>query len=161
MENHMDVISNLIELPVVCVSFSVFLFLFGYLTINGLMDSLLKMHRSKSAVKKIKKAYKFKQKLWLIHYEANCIHAVKFCKCLIRFWRMRCVIFVCYLLVGFVTVLGLYANVIIAWFSFGMFLLFDIPQFVLHLSLSRPFIGRFREFSFEKYHNTKDHDSIL
>ena len=47
----MDVISNLIELPVVCVSFSVFLFLFGYLTINGLMDSLLKMHRSKSAVK--------------------------------------------------------------------------------------------------------------
>ena len=157
----MNVISNLIELPALCVGLCVFFFLFGYLMIYGLMDSLLKMHRSKSAVKKIKKEYTFKQKLWLIPFESNCIHAVKFCKYLIWFWRIRCFAFTCYLLVGFAAILGLYVNILIAWFSVSMFIFFDIPQLILQLLLSRPFIGRFREFSFEKYHNTKDHDSLL
>ena len=157
----MDVIGNMIELPGLCIGLCVVFFLFGYLMIYGLLNSLLKMHRSKSAVKKIKKAYTFRQKLWLAPFEANCIHAVKFCKCLISFWRIRCFVFVCYLLVGFAAIVGLSVNVIIAWFSVGMFIFFDIPQLILHLVLSRPFIGRFREYSFEKYHNTKDHNSLL
>ena len=157
----MDVITDLIEVPGLCVVLSVFLFLFGYFMMFGITDSLLKMHRSKSAVKRIKKEYTFKQRLWLVHLEAHCIHAVKFCKCLVSFWRMRCFAFVCYLFVGFAAILGFRLNVFVAWLSVGMFILFDIPQFILHLILSRPFIGRFREFSFEKYHNTREHDSLL
>lgn len=157
----MDVIGNLSELPAVCVGLSVFFFLFSYLLIFSLTDSLLKMHRSKSSVKKIKKAYKLKERLWLIHIEANCMHAVKFCKCLILFWRTRCVFFACYLLAGFAAMLSVHLNEIIAWLSVVVFLVFDIPQYILYLFLSRPLIGRFRKFSFEKYHNTKDHDSIL
>ncbi len=156
----MNIISDLIDLRV-CVGLSVFFFLFGYLTIYCLLNSLLKMHRSKSAVKKIKKEYNFKQKLWLTPFETNCIHAVKFCKGLIWFWRVRCLSFALYLMLGMAAIFGLPVNTIIAWFSAGMFVLFDIPQFIINLLLSRPFIGRFREYSFEKYHNTKDHESLL
>lgn len=157
----MHIISNLAELPGVCFGLSVFLFLFGFAMIYGLLDSLLKMHRSKSAVKKIKKEYKLKQKMWLIPFETHCMHAAKFCKGLICFWRVRCFTFILYLMLGLAAVFGLSENVIIAWFSAGMFVLFDVPQLIIQLSLSRPFFGRFREFSFEKYHNTKDHESLL
>ena len=157
----MTIIHNLIELPVVCVGLSLFFFLLGYITTYGLMDSLLKMHRSKSAIKKIKIEYTLKQKLWLIPFEANCIHAVNFCKGLIWFWRIRCFTFALYLILGLAAILGLSVNAIIAWFTFVLLILFDIPLFIIHFLLSRPFIGRFREYSFEKYHNTEDHESLL
>lgn len=157
----MHIINNLSELPGVCIGLSVFFFLFGLFTIYSLLDSLLKMHRSKSAVKKIKKEYNLKQKLWLIPYEIYCIHAVKFCKGLIMFWRIRCFIFVLYLVLGLATLFDFSIDKLIAWFTVVMFILFDIPQFIIHLLLARPFIGRFREFSFEKYHNTQDHESLL
>ena len=157
----MHIISNLAELPGVCFGLSVFFFLLGFVIIYGLLDSLLKMHRSKSAVKKIKKEYNLKQRVWLIPFESNCIHAVKFCKGLIWFWRIRCLIFALYLMLGLAAMFGLAVNIIIAWFSAGMFVFFDVPQFIIHLLLARPFIGRFQEFSFEKYHNTKDNESLL
>lgn len=53
------------------------------------------------------------------------------------------------------------SNIVVAWYTAGMFVFFDVPQFIIHLLLTRPFVGRFREFSFEKYHNTKDHESLL
>ena len=157
----MHIIRNLAESPGVCFGLSVFFFLLGFVMIYGLLDALLRMHRSKSAVKKIKKEYTLKQKTWLISFETNCIHAAKFCKGLIWFWRVRCFTFLLYLMLGLAAIFGLSANAIIAWFSAGMFVFFDVPQLIIQLLLSRPFIGRFREFSFEKYHNTKDHDSLL
>ena len=157
----MHIISNLAELPGVCFGITLFFFLFGFVMLYSLLDSLLKMHRSKSAVKKIKKEYKLKHKMWLIPFETNCVHAVKFCKGLIWFWRVRCFTFALYLMLGLAAIFGLSVNAIIAWFSVGMFVFFDVPQFIIQLLLSRPFIGRFREFSFEKYHNTNDHESLL
>lgn len=157
----MLIISNLVEHPGVCFGLTVFFYLFGFSMLYGLLDALLKMHRSKSAVKKIKEDYKLIHKIWLIPFEANCIHAEKFCKGLVWFWRIRCFAFALYLALGLAATVGLSVNAIIAWFSVGMFVLFDIPQFLIQLLLSRPFIGRFREFSFEKYHNTKDHESLL
>ncbi|MBQ8236735.1 MAG: hypothetical protein IJZ39_01105 [Oscillospiraceae bacterium] len=157
----MDVIDNLAELPVVCMGISVFLFLLGFCMIYGILDSLLKMHRSKSAVQKIKKEYKLIHRVWFIPFETNCIHAVKFCKGLILFWRIRCFTFALYLMLGLGAMFGLSVNEVIAWFGAGMFVFFDVPQFAIFLLLARPFIGRFREFSFEKYHNTKDRKSLL
>ena len=157
----MHIISKLAELPGVCFGITVFFFSFGFVMLYSLLDSLLKMHRSKSAVKKIKKEYKLKHKMWLIPFETNCVHAVKFCKGLIWFWRVRCFTFALYLMLGLAAIFGLSVNAIIAWFSVGMFVIFDVPQFIIQQLLSRPFIGRFREFSFEKYHNTNDHESLL
>lgn len=157
----MHIINNLAGLPGVCIGLSVFFFLFGFFMVYSLLDSFLKMHRSKSAVKKIKKEYKLRHKIWLIPFEINCLHAVKFCKSLIWFWRIRCFAFVPYLLLGVATAFGLLASIVIAWFTAGMFVFFDVPQFIIHSLLTRPFIGRFREFSFEKYHNTKDYESLF
>ncbi len=157
----MHIISNLAEHAGVCFGLSVILFLFGYAMIYGLLDSLMKMHRSKSAVKKIKKEYNLKHKIWLIPFEINCIHATKFCKGLVLLWRARCFAFVLYLILGLLAMVGLPVNTIIAWFSAGMFVLFDAPQLFIYLLLSRPFFGKFREFSFEKYHNTHDYESLL
>lgn len=48
--------------PATCVIASVLLFFFAALANYTLMDGLLEMHRSKSALKKLKKQYTFFQK---------------------------------------------------------------------------------------------------
>ena len=59
----LQIIDNLSKQPTVCIILSVIIFLFSFLTNYLLLDSLLKMHRSKSAVKKLKKEYTFLQRI--------------------------------------------------------------------------------------------------
>ena len=56
------IMENMSAQPATCVIASVLLFFFAALANYTLMDGLLEMHRSKSALKKLKKQYTFFKK---------------------------------------------------------------------------------------------------
>ena len=60
------IIENMSAQPATCVIASVLLFFFAALANYILMDGLLEMHRSKSALKKLKKQNTFFQKIRLL-----------------------------------------------------------------------------------------------
>ena len=151
----MDVIRNLAQTPGICVALSICFFLFGSLLCYLMMDGLLRMHRSKTAVKKLKKEYTFLRRLWLRPHQEHCLHAVPSCKKLIALQRLGWILFGVYLAVC------LLSDALVIWSSVILFVIFNLPMFFLNGLLSRPFIGRFKEYSFAKYHNTEDHSSIL
>lgn len=157
-----QIIENLSMQPTVCIILSVLIFLFCFFTNYLLLDSLLKMHRSKSAVKKLKKEYTFLQRMRLLHFKENCRHAIKFCNGMILYQKIGWVCLAIYLFMALLFAFGLFSATFIIWLAVGIFLLFDVPAFVINRLLARPIIfGRFKEFSFEKYHNTENHDSLL
>ena len=158
----LQIIDNLSKQPTVCIILSVIIFLFSFLTNYLLLDSLLKMHRSKSAVKKLKQEYTFLQRMQLIHFKENCRHAIRFCSKMIVYLKISWMFLALYLIVSLLFAFGLLSSKFIAWLTVGIFLLFDVPAFAINRLLARPIIfGRFKEFSFEKYHNTENHDSLL
>ena len=158
----LQIIDNLLKQPSVCIILSVILFLFSYLLNYLMLDSLLKMHRSKSAVKKIKKDYTFWQRMQLLHFKENCLHAIKFCNRMIIYQKIGWVCLALYLIVSLLFTFGLFSSKFIVWIAVGICLLFDVPTFAINRLLARPILfGRFREFSFEKYHNTENHNSLL
>lgn len=151
----MYIIRNLAENPGVCISLGVCFFFFSSLLCYLLMDGLLRMHRSKTAVKNLKKEYTFWKRLWLIPHQQHCLHTASFCRKLIALQRMGWILFGLYLVVC------LFFDSLVVWSTVGLFVLFELPMFVLNGLLSRPFIGRFKEYSFAKYHNTEDHSSLM
>ena len=158
----LQIIDNLSKQPTVCIILSVIIFLFSFLTNYLLLDSLLKMHRSKSAVKKLKQEYTFLQRMQLIHFKENCRHAIRFCSKMIVYLKISWIFLALYLIISLLFAFGLFSSKFIAWLTVGIFLLFDVPAFAINRLLARPIIfGRFKEFSFEKYHNTENHDSLL
>ena len=157
-----QVIKNLSAQPLLCVTFSVLVFLFSSLTNYLLLDSLLKMHRSKTAVRKLRKGYTFLQRMRLLHFKENCRHAIKFCNGMIIYQKIGWLCRAIYLLIALLFAFGVYSAVFVARLTVGIFLLFDVPVFAIDLLLARPVMfRRFREFSFEKYHNTDNHDSLF
>ena len=157
-----QIIENLSKQPLACIILSVIIFLFGFLMNYLLLDSLLKMHRSKSAVKKLKKEYTFLQKMQLIHFKENCRHAIKFCKIMIVYQKISWVCLALYLIISLLFAFGLFSVNLIAWLTVGIFVIFDVPAFIINRLFARPILfGRFKEFSFEKYHNTENHDNLL
>lgn len=157
-----QLIQNLSVQPILCITLSVLILLFSFLLNYLLLDSLLKMHRSKSAVKKLKKEYTFLQRMRLLHFKENCRHAIKFCNGMIIYQKIGWVWLAIYLFMALLFAFGLFSATFITWLTVGIFLLFDIPAFAINRLLARPIIfGRFKEFSFEKYHNTDNHESLL
>lgn len=157
-----QIIENLSKQPAVCIILSVLIFLFCFFTNYLLLDSLLKMHRSKSAVKKLKKEYTFLQRMRLLHFKENCRHAIKFCNGMIIYQKIGWACLAIYLFIALLFAFGLFSATFIIWLAVGIFLLFDVPAFVINRILVRPIIfGRFKEFSFEKYHNTENHNNLL
>lgn len=157
-----QIIENLSKQPVACIILSVLIFIFCFFTNYLLLDSLLKMHRSKSAVKKLKKEYTFLQRMRLLHFKENCRHAIKFCNGMIIYQKIGWVCLAIYLFMALLFAFGLFSATFITWLTVGIFVAFDVPAFVINRLLARPIIfGRFKEFSFEKYHNTENHDSLL
>ena len=157
-----QIIENLSKQPVACIILSVIIFLFCFFTNYLLLDSLLKMHRSKSAVKKLKKEYTFLQRMRLLHFKENCLHAIKFCNGMIIYQKIGWVCLAIYLFMALLFAFGLFSATFITWLTVGIFVAFDVPAFVINRLLARPIIlGRFKEFSFEKYHNTENHNSLL
>lgn len=157
----MELVENLSREPAVCVIVTVMVFLFCYCTDLLLLGSLLKMHRSKTALKKLKKQYTLRQRLGLCHFRENCLHAVPFCRGLVLFLRLGWGCMGAYLLWALVYALGGCSAGSLARFSAGILLGFCMPTWAVNLALARPIFGRFREFSFEKYHNTDNRRSLL
>ena len=158
----LQIIDILSKKPTVCIILSVIIFLLSFLSNYLLLDSLLKMHRSKSAVKKLKKEYTFLQRMQLIHFKENCRHAIKFNSKMIVYQIISWIFLALYLIISLLFAFGLFSSKVIAWLTIGLFLLFDVPTFTINRLLARPILfGRFKEFSFEKYHNTENHDSLL
>ena len=158
----LQIIDKLSKQPTVCIILSLIIFLLSFFSNYMLLDSLLKMHRSKSAVKKLKKEYTFLQRMQLIHFKENCRHAIKFCNRMIIYQKISWGCFVLYLIISLLFAFGLFSAKFIAWLSVGIFVAFDIPAFAINRLLARPILfGRYKEFSFEKYHNTENHDSLL
>ena len=157
-----QLIENLSAQPAVCIFLFIFIFLISSIQNYMLLNSLLKMHRSKSALKKLKNEYTFSQKLWFHHFKGNCRHAVKFCNGLVFFQKSAWICLGLYLIAALLFVFGFCSARIIAWLTILFSLLYVLPSLAMHSAFSRPIvIGRFKEFSFEKYHNTEDHDSLL
>ena len=157
-----QLIENLSMQPIVCMILSVFFFLFASLMNYLLLDSLLKMHRSKSALKKIKKEYTFVQRLRFLHFKDNCRHAVKFCNGMIIYQKIGWLCLAVYLFMGLLFAFGFFPAAIISWLSVVIFLFIDLPSFSINWVLSRPLLfGRFKEYSFAKYHNTDNHHSLF
>ena len=155
-------IKSFSEQPAVCIFLLIFIFLISAIQNYMLLNSLLKMHRSKSALKKLKNEYTFSQKLWFQHFKGNCRHAVKFCNGLILFQKSAWICLGVYLAAALLFAFRLCSSTMIAWMTMAISLLYVLPSFAVHTAFSRPIvIGRFKEFSFEKYHNTDDHESLL
>ena len=156
-----QLIENLSAQPIVCITLSVFIFLFASLINYLLLDSLLKMHRSKSALKKLKKEYTLLQRLRFLHFKANCRHAAKFCNGMIIYQRFGWFCLALYLFMALLFAFGFIPASINSRLSVAIFLFFDFPSFAINWALSRPLLGRFKEHSFEKYHNTSNHQSLF
>ena len=155
-------IGNLSAQPLLCVIISVAVFFFATLMNYLLLDSLLKMHRSKSALKKLKKEYTFSQRLRFLHFKGNCRHAVKFCNGMIIYQKIGWLCLAVYLLASLLFVFDFLPATIISWLGVAIFLCIDLPSFAINWALSRPLLfGRFKEHSFEKYHNTDNHKSLF
>lgn len=157
--NHL--IQNLSMQPIGCIEISAVSFFCSYLSNYMLLTSLLKMHRSKSAVKKIRSKYTLLQKLRLRHFKENCLHAVSFCSKMVIYQKISFGFRVLYWIISLLFAFGIVSSALIAWLTVGFFFVFDLPVFLISLFLSRPIIGRFKEFTFEKYHNTQNHDSLF
>ena len=157
-----QIIENLSKHSTACIVLSVLIVLFSFSTNYLLLDSLLKMHRSKSAVKKLKKEYTFLQRMRLLHFKENCRHAIKLCNRMIIYQKIAWACLALYLIISLFFACGLFSAKFITWLTIGIFILFDVPTFAINRLLARPILfGRFNKFSFEKYHNTENHDGLL
>lgn len=136
--------------------------LFALIALRILSDNLLKMHRSKSALKKINKQYSFLGKIIMMPAWDHCIHAPKFCIFLICCHHIRCFLFLITFLFDIIHRMFPAFGNIHAWFSVAVCFLFDVLVLVLNLILLRnPFVKRKNAYRFEKYHNTQEHDKLF
>lgn len=127
-----------------------------------LLDSLLKMHRSKTAVQKIKREYSFIEKWYMVHYKENCRHAVKFCNFIITFQRISWICLATYLFFIGLWGYGVLSALSIIKITVCFFIFIIMPSMAISISLARPILfGRSKKYSFEKYHNTQNHNSIF
>lgn len=125
------IIENMSAQPATCVIASVLLFFFAALANYILMDGLLEMHRSKSALKKLKKQYTFFQKIRLLHFKGNCRHAVKFCNGMIIYQKIGWLCFAVYLLAGLLYAFDFFPAAVISWLSIAIFFVLIYLQLLL------------------------------
>ena len=131
------------------------------LGIRFIIAGLMNMHRSKTALKKLNKAYSFGQKMLLKHAWQDCLHAKKFCRFLIIWHHCIFVTFIMALLLLIFSKLWPAVLVVVGWYALGTLVFDVIPVAILFSALDRYPFQRFRhQFTFRKYHNTNDHDSL-
>lgn len=153
----MEVLDNMIAQPGSAVTLALICWLVSLFMLRSILSELLQMHKSKTAVKKIRKQYTFRQKLALRHVAEHTEHAVQFTHFMIwvhhlSFWTM---------------LICLLSGLILSdrWFVYllaGRFLIFDALVMGLFCLLdAHPFHRRKYEMRFTKYHNTSDRTSLF
>ena len=154
-------LNEMIAQPGLAAALALTFWLISFYMLRSILSELLQMHKSKTAVKKIRKQYTFRQKLALRHVADHTEHAVTFARRMIlvhhlSFWTM---------------LLCLLSKLILSgrWFVYllvSRFLIFDVPVWVFNFLLDpHPFSRRKRRrsspFRFNKYHNTSDKTSLF
>ena len=157
----MRIVGEFSESAMLCTFLMTVFSLASMICIRGVVSGLFEMHRSRSAIKKINKTYSFGQKILLQHAWWDCLHAKRFCRCLIISHHCIFVLFVLELL------LALFSNIwpilmpVVAWYTLVFVVGISIPVCLLNFILDRyPFAKWKHEFRFRKYHNTSNHDSL-
>lgn len=146
------------ESPEACILLSSIIGIASMLCLRFLAAALLEMHRSRSNIKKIRDSYNFWHKLIMKPAWQECLHAKKFCRAIIVCHHVRVSIFLVMLVVNIMPRLSLFS----ALLSCLVFIVIDVPILVMHLIMDRhPFQRLKNEYRFQKYHNTKDHNSLF
>lgn len=157
-----ELITTLTEQPGLTILFSVLFGLAALICTRSLLGSLLKMHRSKTAVKKIEKQYFFAQRFLLHHVRDHCVHAKKFCRRVIVLHHANLIIT---LLVCITGALGciLHSFAVIAVYALLVqFFVIVLPVTVLEFALVKhPFRKVKGPYRFTDHHNTDDHESLF
>lgn len=157
-----QLVKTLTEAPGLVILLSAVFGLVVFICNRYLLGTLLKMHRSKTAVKKIEKQYTFTQKFLLHHVRDHCVHAKKFCRRMILLHHMNLIIT---LLVCATGLLGCFlssAAVVGAYAVIVQFCVIVIPVTVMEFVLTNhPFDKRKRRYYFTEQHNSDDHESLF
>lgn len=159
--NATRIAGQLADSAIACSFIVIVTALLSIFCIRSIISGLFAMHRSRSALKQVNKEYSFGQKVILKHAWNDCLHAKRFCRFLI----------ICHhCIVGLLLVellLALLSNIwpqlmpIIGWFTIVFLVSITIPVCILNFSLDKyPFAKWKNEYTFRKYHNTKDHESL-
>ena len=157
----MGFLDELIDQPGATTFLALIFWLISFFILRFILGGLMQMHKSKTAVKKIKNQYTFRQKLALRHVAEHTEHAMKFTRFMIWVHHFSCgTILVCLL-----------SRLILSdrcfvYLLVGRFLIFDVPVWILNFLLdSHPFSRRKRRcgppFRFSKYLNTSDKISLF
>ena len=160
-ESTIRIVQELSESAILCSYLMIVFSLISIIFIRGIVSGLFEMHRSRSAIKKIIRQYSFSPKMLLKHAWRDCLHAKRFCRCLIILHDIIWVLLISEFLLLFLSSIWSSLMPIVSWFTFAFVVGVFIPLFLLNLALERyPFRKFKHEFRFRKYHNTENHDSL-
>ena len=159
--NSIRIVGKLSESTTACTFLMVLFSIVSMICIRGVVSGLFEMHRSRSAIKKINKTYSFRQKVLLQHAWRDCLHAKKFCRCLIIAHHSIFVLLILELSLAIASNIWPMLMPVIAWYTLVSVVGISIPVCLLDFILERyPFAKWKHEFRFRKYHNTNNHDSL-
>lgn len=157
-----ELVHNFAERPGVIITFSVFLGFLVWISIRNMLDALLKMHRSKTAVKKIEKQYSFKQRFLLRHVRDHCLHAKKFCCWAIFMYNTNLIAATLVCILG---VLGCFWKSIAVIAVYALLLQFFAVMLPVTLLdgflVKNPLQKHKGPYRFTDHHNTDDHESLF
>lgn len=161
-ENLIGFLNLLSESPGSCVFLLILSFLISYLWTASLVYSLFRVHRSKTACRKIMKEYSFWQKALLIPHKTHCLHAKKFCAKIIYCLYVHAA----FVAIGFISVI--FESIVSEQLTISIyfliidFLAFALPEFVAELILEeKPWLRFNKKYRFEKYHHTKEFEKLI
>ena len=156
------IFNTYLDSPLFCIILTCIFSVSTICCLRSIVCGLFKMHRSGSALKKLLNSYSFCAKCILLPAWNECLHAKRFCKFLILVHNVRFV-----LLISSIS-LALLSNIISvlvsinAVFSGIIFFTFDIPILVMHRVMDQhPFKRQKNKYRFQKYHKTKNYNSLF
>lgn len=130
--------------------------------LHDLACDLLKMHKSKTAVKKLCGAYSLIQRLFLRPSWEHCEHAVKFCRAVILLYGLQAAATASVVALGIAALLCGKLCCLFGYTAAAKALFLDAPVLLLSVVLfKRPTNKERGKWRFEKYHNTSNHESLF
>ena len=130
--------------------------------LHDLACDLLKMHKSKTGVKKLCRAYSLIQCLCLRPAWDHCTHAVKFCRVVILLYGLQAAATVSVVVLGIAALLGGKLCRFFGYTAVAKALFLDVPVLLLSVVLfKRPTNKERGKWRFEKDHNTSNHESLF
>lgn len=153
----MGFLNDMIGQPGSAVFLALILWFVCFLEMQFMLNALFRMHKSNTAVKKIRKQYTFRQKLILRHVAEHTEHAVKFTRFMIWMHHLSCGTMLICLLSRLIL-----SDCWLVYLLTARFLLFDSPVLLLNFLLDAyPLRRRKHEYRFVQYHNTSDRTSLF